>query len=340
MQQAVLTQPGSFSLQDVALPKLSSGEARVRIHRVGICGSDLHAYRGVQPFLEYPRVLGHELSGDVVETAGDVSQISVGDRVAVEPYLNCGQCRACRVERPNCCDSLQVLGVHRDGGMGEYLTIPAHFLHPSDKLTYDQLALVETLGIGAHAVQRGQVESGEWAVVVGVGPIGLGATQFTLAEGANVIVVDVNPDRLEFIRQFGVQHTIHAQEVNAVDVIADLTGGELAHVVLDATGHAGSMAHSLEFAGHTGRVVWVGLTKQPVTIDDTLFHRRELTLFSTRNSADNFPRIIEMIEQSRIDTTPWITHRMSLEQIPARFEELLDPEAKVVKAVVSVVADT
>jgi threonine dehydrogenase-like Zn-dependent dehydrogenase len=203
-------------------------------------------------------------------------------------------------------------------------------------LNYDQLALVETLSIGAHAVQRGKVVADEWVVVVGVGPIGLATAQFAQAAGARLIVMDINPARLDFIRGLGVQHTINPREKDAVRTIAQLTDGELAHVVMDATGNAACMAQSLTFAGHTGRVVWVGLTTQTVTIEDPLFHRRELTLYSTRNSAGDFPRIIEMIERGEIETIPWITHRLALKDVPERFEELLDPKAGVVKAVVEI----
>ena len=213
MNQVVLEQPGSFRLRDVAEPLPRAGEALLRIHRVGVCGSDLHAFRGRQPFFEYPRVPGHELGAEIIEAPPNDRGLKAGDRVAVEPYLSCGRCRACRLGRPNCCRSMRVIGVHVDGGLCERFVAPVGSLHRGDKLGFDQLALVETLGIGAHAVARARLQSGEWAVVVGSGPIGLATIQFALAAGARVMVVDINEKRLAFVRSLGVRHAINPQTV-------------------------------------------------------------------------------------------------------------------------------
>ena len=194
MRTVILDQPGSFRLAETPEPaRPGPGEALIEVKRVGVCGTDLHAFAGRQPFFTYPRILGHELGAVVVETGPDVASPRAGDRVAVEPYLACGHCIACRAGRYNCCATLRVLGVHVDGGMRERLVVPARLLHRSDRLSLEQLALVETLGIGAHAVERSALQPSEWAVVVGVGPIGIGVLQMTLARQARVIAVDLSP---------------------------------------------------------------------------------------------------------------------------------------------------
>src|SRR5207244_4493585 len=181
MKQIVLEQPGRFASVDAPPPERRANEALVRVHRVGVCGTDLHAFAGRQPYFTYPRVLGHELGVEVVEVPANGRGVRPGDRCAVEPYLSCGECNACRAGKYNCCERLEVLGVHTDGGMRELIAVPVDRLHKSERLSLDQLALVETLGIGAHAVARSGLRAGEDALVVGAGPIGLAVVQFALA---------------------------------------------------------------------------------------------------------------------------------------------------------------
>jgi len=337
MRAVRLQAPGRLEAADLPCPAAPGpGEARVRVHRVGICGTDLHAFGGRQPFFTYPRVLGHELGVEVVAVGAGVA-LEPGQRAAVEPYLNCGTCIACRSGRPNCCVSLRVLGVHVDGGMTEELVLPARKLHPSARLTLDQLALVETLGIGAHAVARAAVAAGETALVIGAGPIGLATMQFVAAAGARVIALDVNPERLEFCRrQLGVAHVLAATgEVEAA--LRDLTAGDLPTVVFDATGHPGSMRAAFDYPAAGGRLVFVGLFQGDVTFHDPQFHRRELTLCASRNALpSDFARIIGLIEGGRIDTTPWITHRARLEDLPTAFGPWTRAETGVIKAMVAV----
>jgi 2-desacetyl-2-hydroxyethyl bacteriochlorophyllide A dehydrogenase len=334
MQQIRLQEPGRFALGEAERPTPPPGEALVRIRRIGVCGTDLHAFRGRQPFFTYPRVLGHELAGEIVEVGPNDRGLAPGDRVAVEPYVACGECRACAMGRYNCCARLQVLGVHCDGGMQEWLSVPLRLLHRSERLELDQLALIETLGIGYHAVERADVQPGEWAVVVGAGPIGLGVIQFALLAGARVVVVDVSAARREFCRKLGVEHAVEAGE-GALEAVTALMGPELAHGVFDATGSLAAMGQSLQFAGPCARVVMVGLAQGSFSVDDPLFHRREMTLLASRNSAGAFPKLIELMQSGRLDTSPWITHRLELCTVPEAFEGLLDPAAGVVKAVIT-----
>ena len=202
MKAIRLEAPGRFApvTLESASTQLQPDEALVRVHRIGVCGTDIHAFRGDQPFFSYPRILGHELGVEVLELGGPAEGIRRGQFCAVEPYLNCGTCIACRHGKPNCCVKLLVLGVHVDGGMREKLVLPIRKLHPSESLTLDQLALVETLAIGCHAVDRAALESNEFVLVIGAGPIGLGVVQFAIEAGAQVIVLDISPQRLEFCR--------------------------------------------------------------------------------------------------------------------------------------------
>lgn len=336
MKALVLEAPGRLSLQE--LPEASSpqdGEVLVRVHRAGVCGTDIHAFNGRQPFFNYPRLIGHELGVEVLQVGADVPNVQAGDRCAVEPYLNCQECIACRRGKPNCCARMQVLGVHLDGGLRERFVLPACKLHPSKTLSFEQLALVETLGIGAHAVSRGQVEAGEWALVIGAGPIGLGVMQFARQAGANVIALDNQAQRLEFCRDsWGVTHTVLAGK-DARKQIEALTGGDLPTVVFDATGHAASMQQAFDFVAPGGKLVFVGLFQGEVSFNDPDFHRKEMTLLATRNALPlDFQNIIAGMERGEIDTSPWITHRAALVDVPAQFAAWTNPQNGVLKAVI------
>ncbi len=312
MLQVVLEQPGHFVAQRASDPTPAPGEALVRVRRIGICGTDLHAFAGRQPFFEYPRILGHELAVEIAEIrqrdepAGGASKLQVGDRCAIEPYVRCGRCRACRLGRYNCCQSLACLGVHVDGGMRQQMRVPLELLHKSDTLSLEQLALVETLGIGAHAVDRAGLARGERVLVVGAGPIGLATAQFARLAGADVRVLEPNALRRSFVERFGATAAPDAES-------------QLYDAVFDATGNAAAMAGSLARVDHGGRLVFVGLVLGTVALDDPLFHRREVTLYASRNSCHDFPRIIRLIDAGQIDTTPWITHSLSLDEVPHKF---------------------
>ena len=335
MIHVVLQEPGSFRLGEEPEPARQPGEVLVRVRRIGICGTDLHAFAGRQPFFEYPRILGHELGVEVVD-AGDDPRLKPGDRCSVEPYLTCGRCVACRRGKTNCCTTLKCLGVHTDGGMRPLLSLPAAKLHRSERLDFEQLALIETLGIGAHAVERAELRKDDFVLVIGAGPIGLSVVQFALLSGATLAVMDVSERRLQFCReQLGVRHTL----APGGDLPARLAalGGALPTVVFDATGNAASMAATFDLAAHGGRIVFVGLIQGNVSFSDPNFHRRELTLCASRNApAETFRRIIRLVEEGTIDTRPWITHRFALAETPVVFPRDIAGNPAVLKAMVAV----
>lgn len=336
MKAVVLQQPGRFAIREAPSPEPPApGEALVRVHQVGICGTDIHAYAGRQPFFVYPRIIGHELGVEVAAVGAGVENVRVGDCCAVEPYLECGTCIACRRGRPNCCVNMRVIGVHIDGGMRPYLVLPARKLHPGAGLSFEQLALVETLGIGAHAVSRARPEAGEVVLVIGAGPIGVSAVQFAQLAGAKVIVLDVDPHRLRFCRdRLGVEHILEASEETAGH-LQELAGGDLPTAVIDATGNQHSMARAFGYAAHGGRLVFVGLFQGDITFNDPEFHRRELTLLASRNAAsEDFGRIIAHVQAGRLDTRPWITHRTSWDGLPDALPLWLEPDAYLLKGMV------
>lgn len=327
MKSLTLTAARTFewtTLPEAAAPQ--AGEALVTIRAIGICGTDFSGYLGKMPFIEFPRILGHELGVEVLAVGAGVTHLQPGDHCSVEPYLNCGHCHACQRGSTNCCESLQVLGVHCDGGMRQRMVLPAHKLHPCNALDFDQLALVETLAIGCHAVNRAQISAGDDVLIVGAGPIGLTVLEFARTAQARITMLELNEARRAFVQQ-------HYPGVN---VVASLPDEPQAQVVFDATGNTHSMAGALRYARFTGKVVYVGITKEPVLIDDPLLHRRELSILASRNAvASDFPRILAMIQSGQINTKPWISHRSGFDDLPEAMPRWLEPEARVIKAVVS-----
>ncbi len=341
MRAIQFTKPGDLRIVETPEPlQPGDGEALVRVHAVGICGTDYSGYLGKMAFFSYPRIPGHELGVEVVSVGAGVTNVKPGDRCSVEPYINCQRCYSCRRGHTNCCENHQTLGVHCDGGLRPFFNVPARKLHVSRKLTAEQLALVETLAIGCHAVNRADPKTGENVLVLGAGPIGLSVIEFARISGARVIVLDLNEQRLAFVREkLKVPDTIVASP-DALKKLGELTNGQLADAVIDATGHNESMSRCFEFATFAARVVYVGITSKDLVFPHApIMHRRELTLMASRNalSAD-FPRIIGLIEEGRIDTRPWLTHRADFADMPGIFTTWLKPETGVIKAVVNVPA--
>ena len=335
MPTIVLDKPGRFVLTETPEPAPPGpGEVLVRIRRVGICGTDLHAFEGTQPFFDYPRILGHELGVEVIAAGRDVAHIHPGDLCAVVPYMDCGNCMPCRMGKTNCCANLDVLGVHVDGGMRDVLVLPAEKLLRSDVMALEQLALVETLGIGAHAVDRAAIEAGETVLLIGAGPIGLSVLTFALLAGARVILLEISARRSAFCKRRYELFDIISDTTDVPSRLNDLLGGELPTAVFDATGHAGSMARAHDYVSNGGRLVYVGITGSRISFDGPAFHRREMTLLSSRNARTvDLQRVIGHIEAGRIDTSPWITHTANPEGMLLDFPSWLDPESGVVKAV-------
>lgn len=339
MKAIQLQQPREFNVIDLPEPAAPGpGEVLVATHCMGICGTDLSGYLGKFPFFRYPRIPGHELGVEVLAVGSDVTNVSVGDRCSVEPYMNCGHCFACRRGNSNCCATLDVIGVMIDGGLRERFLIRADKLHRSAVLSWEQLALVETLAIGCHATDRGAVQSGEHALIIGAGPIGLSVLEFTRLTGAQITVMDMAQSRLDFVREtYGITNTVLFRgDGSEMEQLQEYTSGDKYSVVTDATGSRQSMSSAFQYCAHTGTLVYVGITTEEVGFVHPVLHRPEITLKASRNALPaDFGRIIQLIEEGTINTDPWITHRIGFDEVVTRFESFTKPETGAIKAVIN-----
>ncbi|WP_186162881.1 zinc-binding alcohol dehydrogenase family protein [Burkholderia gladioli] len=334
MLSVICESPGVLRAHQSELPERKAGEVLLRVSRVGICGTDLHIFTGNQPYLEYPRVMGHELSGVVVEADGDAG-LAAGDGVYVMPYLSCGHCVACRQGKTNCCVNIKVLGVHRDGAMTEYLSVPAQFVHKAEGVSLDQAAMLEFLAIGAHAVRRARVEAGQRVLVVGAGPIGMAAMIFAKLRGGKVVCLDTRADRLEFCRsQLDVDAAVPVGPDDTAR-LSSLTNGEFFDVVFDATGNVDAMNRGFGFVAHGGAYTLISIVPGTISFSDPEFHKRETTLLASRNAtAEDFETVLEAMRAGRIPDQALNTHRLRLAELPDTFPRLLEPGQTVVKALV------
>jgi len=336
MNTLVCTEPGQFAYESRPAPTPAPGQALLKIRRIGICGTDLHAFEGTQPFFNYPRVLGHELAGELVDTGG-AEGFAVGEAVTFIPYFSCGTCIACRSGLPNCCTHINVCGVHVDGGMAELLAVPAELLVHGEGLSYDELALVEPLAIGAHGVRRASVRPGEVVLAVGAGPIGLGIMEFARIAGGQVIALDINEQRLAFCREkLGVAHTLNALAPDVREQLAEITNGDMPTVVIDATGSQKAILGAFQYLAHGGRFVLVGLQKGEISFSHPEFHKREATLMSSRNATrEDFEHVIRSMKQGLVNPATYITHRVDFSQVKDEFVSWLNPATGVIKAMVA-----
>ena len=331
LKTLVCTAPGYFEYNDREDPVLLTGQAIIKISRIGICGTDLHAFEGTQPYFKYPRVLGHELAGEIM-AINDSPDFKRGDIITIMPYFYCGKCIACRNGKTNCCADLKVAGVHTDGGFCEYLSVPISSLVHGRGLSLEELALTEPLAIGAHGISRAGLQAGENVLIVGAGPIGLALMEFAALEGANVVAIDINESRLAFCRDHLGVRTITSEEE-----LKQITNGEMASVVIDATGNLNAINSGFRYMSHGGRYILVGLQKEDIQFSHPEFHKREGTLMSSRNATKkDFERVLDAISAKKIDPLRYITHRVNFNEVKDHFPSWLRPESNVIKAMVNI----
>ena len=334
MLSVICESPGVLRAQQIDAPVRAAGEVLLRVSRVGICGTDLHIFTGNQPYLQYPRVMGHEFSGVVAE-ADHGSGFAPGDGVYVMPYLSCGHCVACRQGKTNCCVDIKVLGVHRDGALTEYLSVPAQFVHKAEGVTLDQAAMLEFLAIGAHAVRRADVLADQRVLVVGAGPIGMAAMIFAKLRGAHVTCLDTRSDRLELCKSELKVDAAVAVGPTDTEQLAAITNNEFFDVVFDATGNIDAMNRGFGFVAHGGKYTLISIVPGQVTFSDPEFHKREMTLLASRNATTaDFETVVEAMRAGRITDKALNTHRMRLADVPEAFQGLLETGQTVVKALV------
>lgn len=337
MKTLVCNEPGQFEYKSEEKPLLEKDQSIIKIKRIGICGTDLHAFEGTQPFFEYPRILGHELAGELIEF-DNAPGFKTGEAVTFVPYFNCGHCIACRSGKPNCCVNIKVCGVHCNGGMREYLSVPSSSLVHGEGLSFDELALVEPLAIGAHGIRRAEVKEGEFVLIVGAGPIGLGTMEFARIAGAKVIALDVNDNRLQFCKnKLKVEHTINASAPDISEQLYNITNGDMPTVVIDATGNLKAINNAFKYMSHGGKYVLIGLQKGDICFSHPEFHKREATLMSSRNATRaDFEHVIASMKNKQVDPTTYITHRVAFNAVKDEFEQWLNPFNGVIKAMVEV----
>lgn len=328
-------EPGLLEFCTEEMPPSEKDHSIIRIKRIGICGTDLHAFEGTQPFFTYPRILGHELAGELVEI-NNAPDFQKGEAVTIIPYFNCGDCIACRMSKPNCCTRLQVCGVHVNGGMAEYLSVPSASLVHSEGLSFDELALVEPLAIGAHGIRRAHISAGEFVLVIGAGPIGLAAMEFARIAGGNIIVLDINERRLQFCKdKLNITYTINAVSAGVTELLKTITGGDMPTTVIDATGNLKAINNAFQYMAHGGRYILIGLQNDNISFSHPEFHKREGTLMSSRNATrQDFEQVIACIKKRQVAPTTYITHHAAFDKVIHEFRNWLDPANGVIKVIV------
>ncbi|THD46018.1 MAG: zinc-binding alcohol dehydrogenase family protein [Bradyrhizobium sp.] len=336
MRALLCARPRELTLVERPAPLAAPGAPLVRIRRAGVCGTDLHIFEGSQPYFEYPRVIGHELAGEIAELAGP-SRFRLGQQVSIIPYLFCGTCVACRRGKPNCCQRINVVGVHSDGGMADWLTVPEDNLVDAEGVGLDEAAMAEFLAIGAHAVRRGAIEPGQRVVISGAGPIGLATAIFARASGAQVTMLDKRADRLAFAAAtVGVEHVVEANP-GARDEMAKLTDGDFFDCAFDCTGSPAAMAAGFSLVAHGGAYVLVSIVLGDISFSDPEFHKRETTLLGSRNATrQDFDTVFASLRGGAIPSRALATHRASLDEAARLFPHWLDPANGVVKALIEV----
>ena len=331
MKTITCEKPSHFVLGKASPPALTSGNALLKVKRVGICGTDLHAFKGNQPFFNYPRILGHELATEILEV-NTKSNLKTGDHTVIIPYINCQECVACKAGKSNCCQHLAVLGVHADGGMQEIISVPERLLLPANDLTLDEIAITEPLAIGAHALRRARVGKGDTIAVIGCGPIGMGLIQLAKYLGATVMVVDLNDFRLKIAQEkFGADKIIHAQH-DPLSRVKEFTEGSLANVVFDATGNKRAIESGVDYMRHGGTFVLVGLFKGELCFQHPALHAKETTLMSSRNATkEDFEFVIQVLREKKFNTDAYITRRAGYKSILRDFDRWSSPESNEIK---------
>jgi 2-desacetyl-2-hydroxyethyl bacteriochlorophyllide A dehydrogenase len=336
MKAIVLESPGEFKRIIKDHPgKPAADQILLKVKRLGVCGTDLHAYNGKQPFFSYPRILGHEIGAEVIEIGADVSHVMVGDHCAVMPYRNTVLDQAVKRGKTNCGSGLSVLGVHEDGAMQEYILCDANLVFPANGLTFDQIAVIEPIAIGSHAIERAGVTPQDIVLVIGAGPIGIAVIMMALLKSPRIVVLDTNQKRLDFVSdKYPGVDTLTVSDSVSEDLVK-LLDGNLPTIVIDATGNRESMIKCFDYVAPAGTIVYVGLFLGDIVFYDPHFHRKEITLKSSRNAlAEDFEKIIRLLKSNALNIDGYITHRLDFETAAENFPKLYLPEENVIKAVV------
>lgn len=323
MKTVLLKKPGEILISEIEKAVRLDGEVLIRVRSAGICGSDIGAYKGVNPLVTYPRVIGHEIAGEVVEIGADETVFAVGDRVILEPYVYCGKCYPCSIGHTNCCENLTVRGVHIEGGMAEYVSHPRHLLHKVPAgIPWHLVPMAEPLVIAMHAIRQAEVKAGQHVVVTGAGQIGLLAAQYALTLGAVPIVVDPVDERLALARSLGVAHTINPVGADAVAAILAITQGRMAEAVIECSGAAPAIRAAVDYVSYAGHIALVGWPKSDIPMPTGLFTKKELTIRGSRNSVGEFPESLRLISEGKVNVEALLTKTVSMDETPATVADI------------------
>ncbi len=323
MKTVLLKKPGEIGISDIETTRRLDGQILIKVRSAGICGSDIGAYKGVNPLVSYPRIIGHEIAGEVVEVAADETEFKMGDRVILEPYVYCGKCYPCSIGHTNCCENLTVRGVHIEGGMAEYVSHPRHLLHKVPKgIPWHLVPMAEPLVIAMHAIKQAETKSGQHVVVTGAGQIGLLAAQYALTLGAIPIVVDPVDERLALARTLGVTHTINPAGCDAVAEILSITQGRMAEAVIECSGAAPAIRGAVDYVSYAGHIALVGWPKGDIPMPTALFTKKELTIRGSRNSVGQFAESLRLIAEGKVNVEALLTKTVSMEETPATVADI------------------
>ena len=310
-------------------------DVKIKIKRVGICGSDMHIYHGTNPLATYPRIVGHEVAGEIVEVGADVTKVKVGDHVVVEPISYCGDCYACHSGRPNVCKKVSVFGVHEDGGMREFAVLPEKQIHKiNQEIDWDEAVMAEPYTIGAQATWRGNIQKDDTVFIQGAGPIGITVLKMVKLRGATAIISDLTNERLAFAKENGADYTINPSEVELTDKINEITNNEGANVVIDAVGTPQTFEISVDVASPAGYVVTLGFDSTPSSIPLMPITKKELTIVGSRLQTNQFKHVIELINTKKLTHNGLVTHRFHIDDVKEAFEFIKNNPDKVRKAVI------
>ncbi len=324
MRAINLKAPKDVKLVEIDKPTVRKGDALIKIKSAGICGSDIGAYRGTNPLVTYPRILGHELAGEILSVPeGNKKGLKVGDHVIVDPYLYCGECYPCSIGRTNCCTDLRVLGVHTEGGMSDYLAHPADMLWKlPDDMPWDIAPLAEPLTIALHGIHRGGLKAGEHVAIIGAGPIGVLAAMSALAYGAEPILIDVVDERLEFAKTVGVRYTINSVKSDLVSKVSEYTKDRMAEQVMECSGANAAIASCLDIVSNAGRITLTGWPKSATPLHTDVITKKEVDIRGARTSANEFEEAIDLIYRNGVDVRKLLTKVITLEKTPAIIRDL------------------
>lgn len=324
MKQIKLVKPWEIIMEEGEMPVPKEGEALIKVRSAGICGSDIGAFRGTNGLVSYPRIIGHEIAGEIVSIPQNEKGLKAGDKVILDPYLYCGKCYPCSIGRTNCCTDLKVLGVHVDGGFAEYFTHPADMLVPvPSDMPWKLIPLAEPVTISLHGIHRAKLKAGEHIAISGAGPIGLLAAMIALHYGAQPIMIDPVDERLEKARELGVNYTVNPAKENLLEKVKEYTNGRGPEVVMEASGAQSAVRSAIDMVSNAGRVILTGWPKAATELDTAMFTKKELDIRGARTSAGEFEEAIDLIYNNKINAKAILTKVISIEEVP---ETVIDIE--------------